>query len=912
MAAMRRFALVSLALSLAACGSSPSTTTTTTEGSTASGGEIGEAVSIERAPSRLPETVAPTRYTLTLSITPAQDRFSGEADIDVRVTERTSAIWIHGQSLDVTDAHAIVGGEAIAARWEQVDAEEGVARIVLERAIEPGEARLHFAWTAPFDQTLEGLYRVRVGEDAYAFTQFEALAARKAFPSFDEPRFKTPYDVTLVVPAGQGAFANSRELESSEENGVRRVRFAPTEPLPTYLVAWAVGPLDVVEATIPANAVRAQPLALRGLAVRGRGGDLAFAMQHTPRILAALEGYFGTPYPFDKLDIVAVPDFSAGAMENAGLVTFRDNLLLLSADAPIAQRRGFAFVMAHELAHQWFGNLVTMAWWDDLWLNEAFATWMETAIVREVFPEMRAEVGELTTAFEAFDADSLASARQIRNPIETSHDIHNAFDSITYSKGASVLAMFEHWLGRETFQRGVRRYLSEHARGNARGEDLMRALSEEAQRDVAAPLTTFLAQPGVPLIEARVECEGEPRLALTQRRYLPVGSSATAEATWQVPVCAKYRAGGQVRETCTLLTEAQGSMALEGGACPEWVHPNAGGTGYYRWTLPDDQLARLRTPQAQRALDTRDLLSIADSVRAGFASGRVSFESAARALEPFAESTDRHVATAPIELLQYAHDHLLETDAQRDAFRAYAARLYRNQLRRLGWGPRGRATEDGEVRLLRAAILSFLAITAKDPAVRRDAQTRGLAFVEGGTVHQDAVPSDLVSVALVVAAQEGGEELFARFEQIFAGSQDAMTRSQLLGAMASVDDAALRSRAIALTLDPRLRINEVFRPLMGQMSDRDGREPGWAWIQANYDAMAQRMGPAYAGYLPYATSGFCSAERANEVRSFFAPRMEATQGGPRNLESAVESISLCAARADAQRQSAQQFFSSAR
>lgn len=918
-----------IALLLLACGRSVTTPPIAPSG----GAETAAAPSTatledEGAPARLPDSAVPTRYTLTLAIAPAQDRFTGVAEIDVRLSERRSSIWIHGQNLSVGEVSATESGrEPITGHWVEVDGEQGIARIDLDRAVGPGSVRLHLAWSAPFDPQLEGLYRVRLGEDAYAFTQFEPLAARKAFPSFDEPRFKTPYDVTIVAPAELRAFANSRELETSDvAGGLRRVRFATTEPLPTYLVAWAVGPLDVVEAIVPPNAVRASPLPLRGIAPRGRGGELAFAMEHTPRILEALEEWFGIAYPFDKLDIVAVPDFAAGAMENAGLVTFRDVLLLLSADAPISQRRGFAFVMAHELAHQWFGNLVTMAWWDDLWLNEAFATWAETHTVARVFPEMHAEVSEEMTALEAFDADSLASARRIRNPIATVHDVHNAFDSITYSKGASVLNMIESWLGEEVFRRGIQRYLHEHAGGNASGEDLMGALGAESQREVAPVMRAFLEQPGVPLIAASLDCSdaASPRLALRQSRYLPIGSRASAAQIWQVPVCARYRSAGEERTSCTVLSAAEGSLSLEGGVCPEWVMPNAQGNGYYRWTLDETGLARLRpsvrargAPDPLAALTVRERISIADSIRAGFAAGTVSFSAALEALEPFASSNERFIATAPIEILQFARDHLAQSETEHAAFRAYAQRLYRDPLRRLGWGPRRGVTEDGEVRLLRAAILTFLALIAEDPAVRREAQSRGRAYLgEGvrdrpGELHPDAVPSDLVDVSVIVAAQEGGAPLFATLDRLFGASQDAIVRSHLLVGMSSVDDADLRPRALGLSLDPRLRINEVFRPLMGQMSDPEGREPGWAWIQQNYDRLAARMGPGYSGYLPYAASGFCTSDRAAEVRAFFAPRMEATQGGPRNLEAAVESIDLCAARAAAHRDSFAQWVAGA-
>src|SRR5690606_26969975 len=341
-----------------------------------------------------------------------------------------------------------------------------------------------------------------------------------------------------------------------------------------------VGPLDVVEAPpIAGSDVRDRPIPLRGVAPRGQGARLAYALEHTPRMVESLERYFGRPYPYAKLDLIAVPDFGAGAMENAGAITFRDSLLLLDESAPVRQQRGFAYITAHELAHQWFGNLVTMAWWDDLWLNEAFATWMETRTIEETFPQHAPQVAEMSTVLDALDADSLASARQIREPIETEHDIHNAFDSITYSEGNGVLAMMERWLTPEVFQRGVQRYLREHQGGNARAEDLFAALSAEAGRDVSGPFTSFIAQSGAPLVEATPSCEdGRGRVALRQSRYVPRGSRASAERTWQIPVCVRYGVGREAHRECTLLTEREGSIELPSG-CPAWVMPNADGVG---------------------------------------------------------------------------------------------------------------------------------------------------------------------------------------------------------------------------------------------------------------------------------------------------------------------------------------------
>ncbi len=876
-------------------------------------------------PLRLPTDVTPTRYALTVAIDPAQTVFTGVAEIDVRLEQRQSRIWIHGQHLTVTEVVANEPGhDPVAGEWRSVDDDEGIARIVLARPLGPGNVRIRIRYSAPFDETLEGLYRVDVGADHYAFTQFESIAARKAFPCFDEPRFKTPYDVTLVVPEELGGFANTRMIEEgTASGGMQSMRFATTEPLPTYLVAWAVGPLDVVEGTIPPSSVRTTPIPLRGLAPRGRGPELAFAMEHTPAIVQALEEWFGIAYPFDKLDIVAVPDFAAGAMENAGLVTFRDSLLLLSADPPVAQQRAYGFVMAHELAHQWFGDLVTMAWWDDLWLNEAFASWMETVIVQRVFPEFHAELTELSTEIEGFEADSLASARQIRQPIESRHDISNAFDSITYSKGASVIMTIQHWLGAEAFQQGIHAYLASHARGSATTADLVAALSAASGQDVGPVLDAFTLRPGIPLLSTTVTCtEGAPAtVGFTQSRYLPVGSHAESAVTWPVPLCVRYGVTGAgahptttAHTTCGLVTPEAPSITLEGSGCPAWVLPNADGGSYARFTLPDEWLAHLATamsapvPRGGAALLTdRDRVTIADSVGAGFQAGRIPFASAIATLAPLASSPNRFVATAPTGLLAFAHDYLLEPSDEA-AFGTYASTLYRAQLRTLGWAPRAHATEDGDTRLLRASILSFLALDARDATVRREATRRGRAYVAGGTIHADAVPADLAEMALTVAAQEGDAAFFDSLATFLASSEDAVVRSNVLRALSSVDDDALRPRALALALDEHLRTNEVFRPIAGQFGDPAGRDGAWAWLQQSYDRLRERMGPEYAGYLPLVTAGFCSHEQAEAVRAFFAPRMAETSGGPRNLDSAVEEIELCAARAEGQRESARTFF----
>lgn len=888
----------------------------------------------EPAPFRLPSEVVPTHYALELEVDPNRDEFRGEVAIDLELANARRQIWMHGRGLREVTVYASAFGldEPVEARWEEVDADEGVGRIVFPRSIGPGAARLRLRYTRAFDASLEGFYRVSVGEDRYAFTQFEPLAARRAFPCFDEPGFKTPFDVTLVVPEGLGAFSNAREIARSISDGWARVRFATTERLPTYLVAFAVGPFDVVEREIAPNDVRPTALSLRGLAPRGRGRELAFAMEHTPRVLEALERWFAIPYPFDKLDVVAVPDFGAGAMENAGLVTFRDTLLLLSESPPADQQRGFAFVMAHELAHQWFGNLVTMQWWDDLWLNEAFASWIETPIVEATFPELSSSTLELATQLEAFDADSLASARVIRQPIESSHDIANAFDDITYAKGASVLAMISAFVGAEAFQAAIRAYLREHARGNATTADLVRALGRDARMgSVSAILESFSTQPGIPRIAFETpECaEGDgqvhARLRVSQRRFLPVGSSASVDAIWTVPVCVTYGdQRGAVRRSCTLLSEREG--ALELSACPAWVWPNPGGRSYFRFAVTEPMLRALAAPlraalvpgaqswregESGGAASTRDVMTLADAVIASLEAGEVDYEVAMDVLAPMTESAERFVATAPMGPLAFAREHLL-SGREIASFERRARQMYASQRRRLGWGVASRS-DDPETASLRASVLGFLARTARDPAVRREAMARARAFLGAdrggdGRIHPEAVAPDLLEMVLAVAGEDGA--LFDRMLDELTRSEDGLLRRRLLVGLSSARNPRTRDRALALALDPRLRTNEVMTPLFRQMSDPEGREHAWTWLEAHYDALVARLGPENAGYLPHLAASFCDSASAERVRSFFGPRVSDIQGGPRILASALETVALCAARAEVQRASASRLFAS--
>lgn len=901
--------LTTLLLLLAACGGSP-TTPRSPVAEPAPAVAMGVAQGPEGAApvgGRLPSDVTPLRYALELTILPESHQFGGRAHIEMRLEEARRVIYLHGRELEVNEVTVTPeGGEATTGQWSGQPSDDHFAAITLEHAVGPGLVSLDVVYTAPFGQHLGGLYRVDHAGHAYAFTQLQPLSARLMFPGFDEPGFKTPYDISVITRSDYEVVANSSETEVVELGGaMKRVRFATTAPLPTYLVALAVGPLDIVEVEpVPANTARSTPLSLRGVAPRGRGAELAYALQHTPAILAALETYFGTPYPFDKLDIVAVPDFEAGAMENVGLVTFRDTILLVDEERTTTRRlRYFAYIMAHELSHMWFGDLVTLAWWDDLWLNEAFASWMEHRAVAAWRPDYEADVELVRWVSGTMDQDSLASARQIRQPIEASHDIHNAFDSITYGKGAGVIGMFERWLGADTFRDGVRRHLAEHANANATSEDLLRAVGAVAGRDVATPLVTFLNQPGVPALAARLVCEGQgARVEYSQSRSLPVGSTAEVERSWQIPVCVRFGRGGAVEEVCELLTEAQGTLALPDGECPGWLMPNADGVGYYRWSLPAEQLEALIESGLEH-LTVGERLSVADSVRAAFDGARTPAEDALSALATLAEDEHHAVATASLGLFEAA---LLEvaSPGRRPALSRRLAGIFERRYRRLGWGPRRGRDEDESTRLLRTSIVTFMATVLEHPRAVREATHKGHAWLGIGRdheLHREAIPPDLVDAALTVTARTGEPMVFDAMMRHLGATSDGNLRRQLLRALGSFRQPALAARARELTLDESLRVSEVLTVLGRQMNEPETRDGAWLWLQEHLDATVARLPPSYAGWLPNVASSYCSDAHAGAVAAVFEDRVERLPGGPRNLAAATETIRLCAARVQAQR-----------
>ena len=863
---------------------------------------------------RLPRDVVPDEVSVDLKIDPAKDRFSGHTRIDAALAKPLKSFWLHGRDLDIQSATITTAdGETVPLTIEQAHQAGGVLKATAPDTLPAGKAVIDIVYEAPFG-SLSGAYQVKPEGTPHVMTQFESLGACITFPGFDEPSFKQPWKISLTVPADQQGIANTQQVSVEPAGeGWKKLTFETTENLPSYLVAFAVGPWDVVNwKDIPPNSVRKTPLQLRGIAAKGQGGRMDYALEHTGEIVAALENYFDIPYPFDKLDILAAPDFAAGAMENPGLITYRDYLLFVNDDSPVGERQGYWGTHAHELAHQWFGDLVTMPWWDDIWLNEAFATWMGNKIVHQLHPEFHTDRSLMRYGMYAMGQDSLASSRRVHEPIDDYTDIDSAFDGITYAKGGAVLAMFERFVGEDDFRQAIRDYLRAHSRGNATSDDLIQSIAAHSKdaKGVAAAFHSFIDQPGVPELTVKVDCSGGmPILQLSQRRYLPLGSvvERIEGQHWGVPLCVRYEADGKIASQCELFDKAQGEVTLDTGSCPTWVMPNADGAGYYRYTL--DPKSQQQLTVAFDKLNEREQTVYAATLDAAFSAGTLDASAYLQSVPLLASSDVRDTKLAPTGQIGWMIERIAKDEKQKDALRAYGRAVYGPMLKELGIDAKDGDTD--EDRRLRSALIGFLAGTAKDPVLRQELANRGrrvLGMSVGdeagdGKLHTDAVSADQLGTVIWAASELGGKDVFDALEKHFRNTADPSIRGDLLSAMGNMDDKALTERARKLVFEKDLLRRNELAPLLGSQAgteDDDRRAELRAWTDQHFDELAELVAPKVPRVLYMYSANMCSPEDAKDLDAKFAKRMADVEGGPRAMAQAKERIQLCSDLREAQ------------
>jgi alanyl aminopeptidase len=826
---------------------------------------------------RLPKTFVEKSVAATLAIDPAKTGFSGSIALTGEVTEAAPVIWLHGKGLTINKATA--NGAPITATPRGEDLLE------LRGAVTPGPLVLALDYTGSYALIeTAGAFKQTSNGASYVITQFEAIYARKAFPCIDEPDTKVPWKLTLDVPAGNIAVANTAvEKESKLPDGRKRFEFQTTKPLPSYLIAFGVGPFDIVDGGKTKSGVP-----VRIITMKGRAAEAAWAAQTTARILDLEEKWFDIPYPFGKLDMLTIPlTVGFGAMENPGLITTTDRLIMVDPkNASWGERRAYVSVTAHEIAHQWFGDYVTMAFWDDIWLNEGFADWLGQKITVQFEPAWHDESRELDERLEAHAADSLVTARRVREPIKSSDDISNVFDRITYQKGATILNMFEAYVGAEKFRAGVRDYLTSRAFGNATSTDFIAAVSKASGTDLAPAMSTFLDQGGAPELDISVKCgKGKPEVTLAQHRYVEAGSpEAPPTKPWIVPVCLAYEQGGKRAEACTQLSAPTAALELA-GKCPRWIMGNVGGRGYYRTFYPAKAATALRdeawpllTNVERRAL----FLTLDDELTNGKA--KLPLSLVLSYVPRMLANGDRYSVQSATE---FAGSYLYAVpDDLHPKYEAWLRATFGAGAAKVGLLPR--ANDDLDAESVRKSLVYTVGWLGQDPDLARQS-------VELAANWRD-LPSATRGYILKIAAN-ASSDIHAKLLHDIKGERDRAHRQEMYIALGSVRDAKRYEAALELTLDPAIDFREA-QALFYAASNNAMRAVSERFARAHKDALFARLPKesvtgGIGGLYIRLLKASCDASKRADVEKYLRDNFEAMPGGKREIAQGLESMDQC-------------------
>ncbi|MFQ5697108.1 MAG: M1 family metallopeptidase [Myxococcota bacterium] len=813
---------------------------------------------------RLPANPSPHRYRLDLEIDPSRERFAGEEQIEIELRSATRTIELHAVDLQVSEVQATDSkGTQSAARVRTLARRESL-ELRFARPIQAGVATLALRWTGPLRSDLRGLYLARSGRHRYATTQLEAADARRMFPCFDEPSHKARFAIAVTTPARNRVVSNAPVARVTRRGRQQRIEFAETPPLSTYLVALIVGELE------SSRVRRCGGTPVRVWCAPGKRHLAGFALECAVESLARLERYFGLPYPYAKLDLIAVPDFEFGAMENAGAVTFRETLLLSDPKTlTFAERKRVAEVMAHELAHMWFGDLVTMEWWDDLWLNEAFATWMAFTIVDQWQPDWHMWLDFEHGRSAALGEDALQSTHPIYIEVDHPDQATENFDLITYEKGAAVVRMLERWLGPAVFQRGVRRYIRRHREGNARGADLWSALEEVSGQPVQRVAERWIGRPGYPALEVGLRrSRGRDRLVTRQSRFFssPRAPEVARRATWPIPAVIRVqpqRGAGRMRLERHLLRRARESIDMGPAGSIAWIYANAEESGFYR-------------PFHEPALGTRISRDL-ERLRPVERMGRIGHEWAGlragvRELAPFLEAVDALAEEPEAEVLDsligplgtllgpIAH---ARGDDTPGLLRRWLADRFAPPFQALGWRPRQR--EPLAVRLRRAALLRLAGGLAEAPQLVAAACVRAQVYLDG----RHSLDANLAGSVVAIAAREGGARLWSRYRSAMRRAATPQERTRFEQGLASFRAEPQVKRSLELLLTDDIPTQDVVPLLVRLLANRQARDATWAFIQERWPELEPRISPGLAGRLVGALSALETPQARREVAAFF-------------------------------------------
>ena len=827
---------------------------------------------------RLPETAIPSNYKLTLAPNFTNDTFAGDETIQLKIPKETDRIVLNAAEIKFEDVTLEARGKTQTAKVTTDDKSE-MATFTFDNPVPAGDAELHIKYTGILNSKLRGFYLSKTDKRKYAVTQFESTDARRAFPSWDEPAYKATYQISAVVDTGDTAISNTKIEKDIPGPGAGKhtLQFAQTPKLSTYLVAMLVGDWKCVSDEVDG-------IPLRVCSVPGKEEMGRMALEQTKHIVHYYDQYFAMKYPFGKLDQIAIPDFEAGAMENAGAITYRESLLLADPKtAPDLQKREIAVTIAHEIAHQWFGDLVTMKWWDDIWLNEGFATWMSSKPIEAWKPEWKQNEEDVADGSGSMNVDSVKATRPIHQPAETPAEINALFDGIAYGKTAAVLRMIESYVGEDTFRAGVNKYLQQHEYGNATAEDFWNTQTATSKKPIDKVMSTFVMQPGVPFIDTASKCEGDKTLVtLSQKRYYidPALFSQSSNEQWNIPVCLQGMSVGPNpgAKQCDLLTAKQQTFTLP--TCSSWVFPNAGATGYYRYGF---NTAALKGASLDTALKPEARISLVSNEWALVRAGNHSVADYLALANTLRNDRDSYVLGEIINRVQYIGRYLV-TDQDRPEYQAWVRGFFKPALNELGMLPK--PGEPPTASQLRARLYGVLGgTTGEDPEVI--AQSRKLT--EEYMKAPDTVPPDLVPVALNIAALNGNAALYDQFRAKLSETKTPQEYYNYFYALTSFREPPLIQKTLEFALSDQVRNQDLY-VISGIMQTRAGGPLAWDFVKSHWDALLKKGGGSIggAGAALGGTASFCDAGPRDDITSFYDQhKLPGTERAFRQVQEAI-------------------------
>src|SRR5579872_6616690 len=834
------------------------------------------------AGQRLPQTAVPESYKLSFAPDLAKNNFDGEEMIQIRVLKATSEIVLHAVDIDFQDVSVSSAGATQKAKMSLNQASQ-FAKLSVDKTIQPGPATIQIRYRGILNNELRGFY---IGKDdqgrKYAATQLEDTDARRAFPCFDEPAFKATFDVTVIADKGMNVISNGKVVSDTPGPGDAKhtVHFSTSPRMSSYLVAVVVGNFEYIEG-------ESDGIPIRVWTSPGKKELGRFALAAAEFNLNYYDRYFGIKYPYGKLDLVGLADFSAGAMENTGCITFREILLLLDEKhTALGLKKTVASVIAHEMAHQWFGDLVTMQWWDNKWLNEGFATWMSSKPVAAWKPEWNVPLDEVTDAVNSLDQDSLVNTHPIHQPADTPAQILELDDSITYGKTAAVLRMLETYVGPGPFRAGVNLYLKQHSYGNATASDFWNAQAQVSKKPIDKIMPTWTEQAGPPLVTVRTRCSGNSgSVALHQQRYFydRAKLEAGSPELWQIPLCMKSADSAAVNTPkCELLSKREQDLTLQG--CSPWVYANANAKGFYRSGY-DSEALQAMSKVAESALNAAERILLLSDVSASVRVNREPIGDYLVLAEGLQADRNDAVLGELLTQLTFIGDRLVD-DADREAYEHWVRHLLAPVAHDVGWEAKPGESEGRSA--VRAQLMMALGGVARDPQVQALAQK----LANQHLADHSSVDHAMAGAALQIAARDGDQALYAKIMEDLKAAKTPEAYFTDMFALSRFNDPKLIESTLEYAISPQMRSQDAPYLILQVMKNPAAQVQAWKFVQSHWEAI-ENLGGAFAGgIIVQATGSFCDAGMRDEVQSFFtahpAPAAE------RSLKQSVEQMNYCA------------------